>query len=288
MLINESKLLPRVLIGTLYSGEPQKKRCLKSISLQEEVYIHSFLIENLPNKLAHEKLYSKFQNEVKNFDFFVKLDADMILHDPLAIKKAIGVFHDKKIDHVVFPIYDWFTRDSIYGIHVFRSNVKWVEISSKLFVDPDPVINGKKVIKPIYDQTINVSHGLNASSSQNYLFGYHRALKLVQRVGNKNISQSYNQFKVLRKAFNICLSKKNTKRIYIIFAADDVLFGFKKNENNLINKHLIEKLILTQRTKLSLGIKLRWSKYSPCFLYIFIRYILQPYLIKKLFKKRFL
>ncbi len=45
------------------------------------------VIENQPNKAAHDPLYQRFMESASNYDAFLKLDADMVLANERALEQ---------------------------------------------------------------------------------------------------------------------------------------------------------------------------------------------------------
>src|SRR5262249_60575320 len=73
------------------------------------------------------------------FDLFLKLDADMTLRSDTSLAEAVHAADDwPDVQHFAFPIWDCFTEEETLGVHLFRSGVRWGEITDELFVDPDP------------------------------------------------------------------------------------------------------------------------------------------------------
>lgn len=50
----------KVLVGTLYSGENEFSECKESLEKQTHKGFEHLIIENLPKKEAHHKLFSTF------------------------------------------------------------------------------------------------------------------------------------------------------------------------------------------------------------------------------------
>ena len=79
----------RVFIGTLYSGESEFDECKRLVELQKHPNITHESIENLPNREAHEALYARFMALSHDFDYFIKLDADMWLASENVVSQLV-------------------------------------------------------------------------------------------------------------------------------------------------------------------------------------------------------
>lgn len=170
----------RFLVGTLYSGENELEACKRSVQQQRGVLVEHKIFEYLPNQRAHEVLYSEFMRRHAEFDVFVKLDADMVLRHPMALQAIQGVFaEDASVDHAEFAVHDWYSNQLLMGMHAFSPRATWTKSSESLFVDPAPLVPGKRVVfwnepSPLAD------HCPDPSPFQAFHFGVHRAVKAIQ------------------------------------------------------------------------------------------------------------
>jgi len=207
----------KVLVGILSVGESQEARCLQAIRRQKYVSVDYFKIHNLPNKLAHSTLYKRFMKESLNYDFMFKIDADMILLSNTTLFHSLEYFTEN-IDHCVFPLHDFFTNTSIYGLHAFRTGCIWPVTNDSMFVDKDPIYNGRKLV---VEDLILASHGWEATAEECFSFGYHRATKVLQRGRfRKNYFQAGSQLVHLEKCFDIAEASSFTDvRTYVLRGA---------------------------------------------------------------------
>lgn len=81
---------PRVLIGTLYTDENEYPEMLRMLRTQTFTNWEHVVLKDLENKEAHDALYRLFMREKENFDFFLKLDADMVFRSPDSLKNWSG------------------------------------------------------------------------------------------------------------------------------------------------------------------------------------------------------
>ena len=126
--------------------------------------------------------------ERQNFDYFVKLDADMVLRTPYSLLKILKPFKlDPNLDHFHAPVFDHPSGSQLMGIHVFSNRVSWKFPLDALFPDPFPCVEGSRlVVNDCSDPQID--HMPNPSLEQAYLFGYHRALKVTQRERRQKVA----------------------------------------------------------------------------------------------------
>ena len=115
---------PKVFIGTMYCGEGDFHMCKQSIKNQKNVIIEHFIVENLPEKLAHDTLFAKWNEVKKDFNLFVKVDADTVLNGEEIVRNIYDFMqNDLNITSVQVPIYDYFTDSLIAGLNCFTPTV---------------------------------------------------------------------------------------------------------------------------------------------------------------------
>ena len=118
--------MTRVLVGILYCGENEFDECINSIQRQELVGVDYFVVENLPNKEAHNVLYENFMRNASNFDYFIKVDADMVLCKNTFFSDVISEMNeDLSFDNYQIAVLDHYTNSLIYGLHIYRNKVTW-------------------------------------------------------------------------------------------------------------------------------------------------------------------
>jgi hypothetical protein len=170
----------RLLILTLSTGEaalPVLRRQLATQSFQD--FEHE-VISGLPNLAAHSRLYRTVMDRAGDFDLFLKLDADMTLRADTSIEDVLRATETRPDgQHFVFRVWDCFTEEETLGVHVFRSGVRWGEISDSLFVDPDPP--GVRQVMWDGPPAPFVNHGEVVSDFECFSFGVHKFLKVAQR-----------------------------------------------------------------------------------------------------------
>lgn len=171
---------PSVLVLTLFSGEAEVDRCRASLENQSFAAWSHRIFEHLPNAEAHAHLYATVTEEAERYDLFFKLDADMILADDNVLSDLVGVFQDHgDLDHLVVAVSDWMTDSMIIGAHMFSNRVRWVPHAETLYVDPDPVFPGRKLMIETPPRDL-ILHASDPSPLQAFHFGAHRALQASQ------------------------------------------------------------------------------------------------------------
>lgn len=190
----------KILVLTLYSGENEFDLCKASVSEQKDVSVEHVTFENLPNAEAHRRLYSEIMARASDFDLFVKLDADMVISRPTALSEISTYFASRPtLDHLVVEVNDHFSGKRIAGVHTFSPRVRWnLEKGDALFVDPRPRCRGTRANFPP-EIPVFVDHAPKPSRYQAFHFGFHRALKALQRErqGQRPLQAIY-QIDVLR------------------------------------------------------------------------------------------
>lgn len=171
---------PRILIGTLYVDENERARCEQALAAQSYTDWDQTILSGLENRDAHRTLYQLFMDRHDDYGLFIKLDADMVLNSPEALKHIVAEFvKAADLDHAVFMVHDWMSDLSIIGLHVFSCRVSWRRSEEDLFVDPDPDRPGQKRVFEGYPSPI-ADHSPDPSPFQAFRFGVHRASKILQ------------------------------------------------------------------------------------------------------------
>jgi hypothetical protein len=170
----------RVRAFILYSQENEYNDCINSLKRQRGIHLTISEIAGLPNLEAHKTLYQRIMDESLDYDFAVKVDADMVFNYDLAILDSINCMMSRGKDHAVFLLEDYASRRKIYGMHFFTTNCKWeLNYAEDLFVDPNPkTIHGMVMINS-FPSPIAV-HSPNPSLAQAWFYGFHRMKKFLQ------------------------------------------------------------------------------------------------------------
>lgn len=178
--LSKKKFSMKLLIGILYTIENEFEQCIAAIQSQTHQNFDYFVVEKLPNKEAHETLYNRFMNNADRYDFFIKIDADMVLVRKTFFEEVIKKMQQNpQVDNLEIAVYDFFTDRLIYGLHSYKNTVKWNKTNEIIFVDK----NTQKINHLYYnkaDLAPAAYHCPNPSKFQAFHFGLHKAVKVTQ------------------------------------------------------------------------------------------------------------
>jgi len=100
----------KLLVGTLYTIENEFQDCLASLDRQTLRDFDHFVIQGVPNRQAHDQLYERFMNNAGEYDFFIKLDADMVIRSQHLFANIVTEFEQRpQIDLLTILVHDYFT-----------------------------------------------------------------------------------------------------------------------------------------------------------------------------------
>lgn len=272
---------PRVLIVTLHSGEQELSAGTESIERQTVRSVEHLVISGLPNMQAHKALYSLIMERSEDFDFFVKLDADMVFRSETSLSALLKAFEDSELDHLVAPVFDVPSESNIHGVHLFRAGVKWGSYQNALFPDPNPIISGKRLILDV-NSAAEVNHMPNPSAEQAFLFGVHRAIKIVQRDRVlKDHANARFQLQLLSRIASVNKSSQNNKQVrrLILLGAEWVfqskLIHLDKKDGSAFRKY-IERCLIESANRGGAYPEKNWLSGSLRFLWRRFRYSQLP------------
>lgn len=238
------KKIPRVLVITMYCGEPQFQRCIESVIKQKAVLCEHQFIKNKPNVEAHRELYEKINDSRENYDFFVKLDADMEFSSEQSLIKILSFF-EPDTDHLTIPVFDFFINEDMAALSVFSNRVFFDTVNmDNLYVDQLNIIyqgmrtNKNKSLQLVY-------HCYKPSKEQCIAFGVHRALKVCQNdriVPSLPASRSH--YNTLRKVYeNLEYPHSKDIRYFAVIGAVAVftkkITGVMDDKQNFMEKDFI-------------------------------------------------
>lgn len=217
---------PRVLIGTLYTDENEYPEMLRMLRTQTFTNWEHVVLKDLENKEAHDALYRLFMREKENFDFFLKLDADMVFRSPDSLEELVRLICSiPEADHLMTPVLDWYSGLLIPALHMFSNRSVWVEDpSERLFVDPAPTVPGRRIVWKKYPAPV-VVHSPNPSLRQAFLFGVHRASKVVQREQRVFRRGSWFQWRLLESVWKRFEQTGDRRLAACLYGAELVLRG---------------------------------------------------------------
>ncbi|MEM6843543.1 MAG: hypothetical protein AAF632_15045 [Bacteroidota bacterium] len=177
----------KILVGIMHCIENELDECIASLQSQTHKEHDHFIIRNLPNKEAHMELYQTFMNAADEYQLFIKLDADMVLHRDTYLEEVVKEFcSDPDLTLLQVAVHDFFTNQLIFGLHNYRNTMRW-ENRPNLFTDKQHIT--KKTINDSSRLAPAAFHCPNPSRFQAFHFGIHKAVKVMQ-IGDspKNLS----------------------------------------------------------------------------------------------------
>lgn len=164
----------KVLVGTLYCGEGDFDKCVKSIQSQDYPLEH-LVISDKEEHLAHYELYSAIRD--RKADMLVKVDADMVLKNSGVVRKFVQIISSGLL-RVTYHVDDFFTGVPIQGIHALSKDIvipdrKYFESTIRTMPDRIPI---DKARTRRFDQSL-AWHCYHSNEKQAFHFGFHRYLK---------------------------------------------------------------------------------------------------------------
>src|SRR5918992_979837 len=171
----------RILVGILACGENEKSDAIAALKAQTYSDWDFFLIEDKPNKQAHEELYDRFAQSKLQYDLFLKLDADTVFIRTSALQEISDLFHaTPDIVGAGIDLIDFYSNSLIPSLAVATGGVEWPRHTDNLLVDSYTRATGR-ILRVSDERKAVAVHSPNPSPLQAFRFGVHRALKAVQR-----------------------------------------------------------------------------------------------------------
>lgn len=194
------KWQPRVMIGTLYSGENEIDVCKDGIARQDYNALHHVILEGLAKKDAMSTLYERFLNS--SYDLLIKVDADMVILDRSFVSKVVDVFrYSDDLILLQMAIMDYYTGGPIQGINAYSKKLHWEKNKQDaLFTDKVDVPKKNRLI--VWTNFVDSAvHAPLSSGFHSFHFGVHRALKVFKGIETDNIDRGIEQFQYLEKTW---------------------------------------------------------------------------------------
>lgn len=170
----------KILVGIMYCKENEFGDCIKSIQSQTYKNFDYFVVENLPNKEAHDKLYKTFLDSKDKYNIFIKIDADMVLCRNDLFENIVHKFkQNTSMDLLSIKVQDFFTGRLIWGLNIYRNTVTLTNLAENIFVDI--VVKFENLVRDDSELAPAAFHCPNPSKFQSYHYGMHKAVKFIQR-----------------------------------------------------------------------------------------------------------
>ena len=198
----------KVFVGTMECGENDFDNCSKIIKEQENAHICHFVVSNMSEHEAHQKLYSVWEQAKNTYELFIKVDADTILSHSNVISEHVKLFtNNPRLTGTQAWLHDYLTDSKIYGLSCIRNTVSFTKCTNHLYPDR---VDGKHDIVLRGDQLPNSLnpagvHCPNPSDKQAFHYGVHRALK--------------NQTQIISKVYNCWKQYGDKKRALVLIGA---------------------------------------------------------------------
>ncbi len=176
---------PRVLVGTLLSGENEINACRDSIKNQTYKDIQHEIIEGLGKKQAVNALFEMFIHG--DCDLLIKLDADMVVPDRDFVSRVVDIFrYSDDLILLQMAVSDYYSGGPMQGVNAYSKALQWrKQDQHDLFTDKTgvPAENRLVVWTKFVDSVI---HAPQASNFHSFHFGVHRGLKAVKALEEPN------------------------------------------------------------------------------------------------------
>ena len=234
----------RILVGMLATDENERAQAVASLRAQTHKEYELFIIENRPNKEAHDALYARFMSSADRFDIFFKLDADMVLLRDTALAEVTDFFAgNPEVELLLFELIDWYSDTLIPGLVITRSSAKWPAHSDQLMVDSYVKITGKNVHVSDRQAALAI-HSPDPSPLQAFRFGVHRAMKAIQddrEPAKKMLEKTRIHWDILLRTWANFLVKRDRRMALAIAGAELVLMrGGRALGSNYMDKTVTE------------------------------------------------
>jgi len=213
----------------MYCIENEFDDCIAAIKSQTYQQFEYFVIQNLPNKTAHDTLYAAFMKRAGEFDLFIKIDADMVLCRNDFFEQVVKRFEQNtEMDLLEIQVQDFFTNRFIGSLNVFRNTVTFNINDEKVFVDR--IHNAKHRVEDKTDLAPAAWHCPNPSNFQAFHFGLHKAVKIMQfgKTDKKYMPscEHWENYETLK------LNYKNNPDIRLAYAILGAEIAFRKKFTN--------------------------------------------------------
>lgn len=187
--------MPRVFVGTMYSGEGDFQHSIDRIRSQLNVVVTHFIVSGLKEKEAHNALWACWRQQRDSQDLFVKVDADTVLASTTTLAEICAVFkHDARVTGLQAPLNDYMTAGFINGLNAFSPRVSFNDTKDELYCDRQVDTGHDIVVRhPQLPSTLTPAgyHCHYSSERQAFHYGLHRMLK-GQRDTLSRVTEAWN------------------------------------------------------------------------------------------------
>lgn len=227
----------KVKVITFFSGEKSLSILKRSLLKQEQVEIDHVVLTDLNLEEANNQFFRIYLKTGNEFDFIIKVDADMLPINKNAIFKACSIMDLLKLNRLTLPVMDFHTKSKIFGIHFLSNNKECKKIIEDLNPKTDIWISNLSGKTLTRDSDIFFYHGCLPTEMQILRFGFQRGSKLYRS------NYSHNHWIIAQKILNNFKKSNKRKNFISLFGLliglgyfDDVNPNFKErayfNENS--------------------------------------------------------
>lgn len=188
--------MTKILLVTGHVGETDYDYFWSNMDqLPDEFIVDQITIKNKPKAAAQREIFCEIENRGSNYDYVMKLDADMTFLNAQNFLKLLQQCRGKP--HTVYPVFDHLTGISIYGLHIFLG-----EYCKDVVFANDPTFTDKLNLPqdpyyyPLNSESL-VDHCRFANKEQKVQFIWHRALKIRKSKTLKERRNALNQLYLL-------------------------------------------------------------------------------------------
>lgn len=214
----------KVKIVTFFSDEKSLDYLKKKLALQEKIHFDHIVLEGLSLEKANQKFFEIVVGTELNFDYVLKLDADMLPSATNSIFLACNLANSLSVSRLTLQLYDLYTRSFINGIHLISTkNLSCLQLIGE-FPSTDIWINKINGISIKHSRKNLFFHGVLPTHSQLIRFGFQRGRKL------KRSSYSHGHWQTAQLILKN-IKKKENKKNQLIFLG--LLIGLGMIQNDL-------------------------------------------------------
>lgn len=222
----------RLLIGTMVTIENEFEACQASIQGQTYQNFEQMVIRDLPNREAHEALYSAFFERRDEFDLLVKVDADMVVSSPTFFADVVDRFRrTPELRVLSVAVHDHFTDRLVSGLNTYRNTIPWERTGDLVFTDQFPSLVGE-VIADCDELAPAAAHCPDPSPFQAFHFGLHRGVKARVSAARRMHDDFYARFQDLHLTQQHFLRSRDP-RLGLAVVGGELALADRFNETHL-------------------------------------------------------
>ncbi len=227
----------KLLVGTISSGENELEDCLKRIRAQRYTNFDHILIENLPKREAHHRLYKTFLDHTQEYELLIKVDADTVLISDSLFGDIVDRFSSEPhLEVLSIGLHDFFTGGIINGLQISRNTTHWDLVKNSIFTDI-PILDPERYVFDTSLLSPAGEHSPNPSLTQAFHYGVHRGLKSIQKI------HSTSHWATVRKVWQQFLERRDIRLGLAVLGAELVYAGtFNREDQDYTNPRMGEVL----------------------------------------------